>query len=345
MRLQEFRPRGVHLVGSVPLENAASVYRMAGAILGSRLARLSDGETGERTSWIHWQASVFATHPGFEPAEAAGAGYSAGVRVRLRDGVDPSGLRFGALGYARTAQTSFAGFARAEDDGEIPPGLRFQVSLPTPLAPVSWFVEPGDRASVEPAYEEAMLREVREMASAIPKRRLAVQWDVAVEIALLEGILPAHFSPVESGIVERLVRLANATPPDVELGFHFCYGDAGHEHFKQPDDLAKLVGLANAITPRLRRPLDWLHVPVPRDRDDHAYFAPLAGLELAPTTRLHLGLVHRSDGVAGARRRIAAARRFVEDFGVGTECGLGRRPPETIPDLLTLHAEIADPLT
>jgi len=30
------------------------------------------------------------------------------------------------------------------------------------------------------------------------------------------------------------------------------------------------------------------------------------------------------------------------DFGIGTECGFGRRDASTIPDLLRTHAEVAD---
>jgi hypothetical protein len=149
---------------------------------------------------------------------------------------------------------------------------------------------------------------------------------------------------VEDGIVRRLVRLGNAIPDGAELGVHLCYGDADHQHFKEPEDLSKLVRLANAIASGLTRPLDWIHVPVPRSRTDAAYFAPLADLRLPHSARLFLGLVHRTDGAEGAWRRIRAARAFVRDFGVGTECGLGRRPPETIPDLLKLHAEITDPV-
>ncbi len=43
------QPRGVHLVGSVPLGDAEDVFRTANAILGGRLRRIPDGETGERT--------------------------------------------------------------------------------------------------------------------------------------------------------------------------------------------------------------------------------------------------------------------------------------------------------
>ena len=88
--------------------------------------------------------------------------------------------------------------------------------------------------------------------------------------------------------------------------------------------------------------VDFIHLPVPRGRDDDAYFAPLKDLALTPGTELILGLVHHTDGVAGARRRIAAAEKVVSGFGIGTECGFGRRAESTIADLLRIHAEVAD---
>ncbi len=83
-------------------------------------------------------------------------------------------------------------------------------------------------------------------------------------------------------------------------------------------------------------------MPVPRNRADDAYFAPLRQLELRPETELCLGLVHYTDGVDGARARLDAAKNHVRDFSIATECGFGRRDPATIPALLRLHAEIAD---
>lgn len=51
-----------------------------------------------------------------------------------------------------------------------------------------------------------------------------------------------------------------------------------------------------------------------------------------------------TDGAEGARHRIESARTFVEDFGIATECGFGRRPPEQVQPLLDLHAELAEQL-
>lgn len=335
----------IHLVGSVPLASAQDVMRTASALLGPRLRRVPDGETGVRANWIRWQSAVFQRHPAFEVAVPADpAAYSPGSHVRLRPAAADAPLAFGPLGYAEAALASYASLGELRRAGQVPRDLRFQVSLPTPLAPVTWFVAPEDQPRVEPAYEAALLAEVDEIARAIPHEDLSIQWDVAVEFALLEGLRPAHFRPLEDGICSRLVRLANGVPPGVEVGFHLCYGDADHAHFKEPDDTAKLVRVANAVVAGVARPIDWIHLPVPRGRTDAAYFSPLSGLSLGAETRLHLGLVHLTDGAAGAERRIRAARRFAGDFGVGTECGLGRRPPATIPRLLALHAEIADAL-
>jgi hypothetical protein len=80
-----------------------------------------------------------------------------------------------------------------------------------------------------------------------------------------------------------------------------------------------------------------LHLPVPKDRTDDAYFAPLKGLQLAAGTQLYLGLLHEDDE-AGDKTRAAAARRSVADFGVATECGWGRKDPARVPGLIATHA-------
>ena len=77
-------------------------------------------------------------------------------------------------------------------------------------------------------------------------------------------------------------------------------------------------------------------------RDDAAYFQPLEGLLLPPATEVYLGLIHATDGTSGAARRIESAQKFLADFGIATECGLGRRNPDSIPGLLALHADVAD---
>ena len=83
-----------------------------------------------------------------------------------------------------------------------------------------------------------------------------------------------------------------------------------------------------------------MHMPVPAERDDDAFYAPLSMLKLRPETELYLGLVHDTDGVEGTLSRITAAKRHVKDFGIATECGFGRRPADSVPGLVDLHSKI-----
>ena len=148
------------------------------------------------------------------------------------------------------------------------------------------------------------------------------------------GEMLARFSAI-------LTDLAGHVPADIELMFHFCYGDSNHKHVVEPTDMADMVDMANRLSADIKRTIELIHMPVPRDRSDDAYFAPLARLRLKPETELSLGLVHYTDGVAGTRKRLSAAERHVDKFSIATECGFGRRAPKTIAELLRIHAEIA----
>jgi len=346
-------PRDILIVGSVPLADSEAVFRAVAGALGARVRRIPDGETGARINWIESQSPVFDRHPMFELApqdegrDADWRNRQAGAKWKikpwhvLRDGADPSGLEFGPLGYAQAAIESFAIFSRLKAERVLPKTCRFQVSLPTPYNVIDQRITPSQRLAVEAAYERRMLQEVDAIAAAIPAGELAIQWDTAHEIQNLDGGRPHWFDNPEQGILERLTRIGAHIPRGVELGYHLCYGDFMHRHFIEPKDMGTLVRLANALA-NVRRPIDWIHMPVPIARHDDAYFAPLRDLKLQPATRLYLGLIHFTDGVEGSRRRLAAAHKVVDDFGIATECGFGRRAPETIPQLLKIHAAVAD---
>jgi SAM-dependent methyltransferase len=338
------RAHGVHLVGSVPLASAEAVFQTVAAEIGDRLRRIPDGETGPRSDWIVWQLPVFTSQPQLEVVPPGPNSWRPLPRVRLAEGTRPESLAFGALGYADAALASYRAFARLKRDGLVPVACRFQVCLPTPLAPISAFVVPEHQRLIEPVYEERLLAELRLILQQVPHEQLAIQWDTNFEFGMLEGVFPVWFEDVKGGILERLLRLSRQVPADVELGYHFCYGDVQHRHFKEPSDAGRLVEVANALTASLGRPLHWIHLPVPRNRTDEAYYAPLRELRLRPETELYLGLVHHTDGVAGTARRLAVAHRFATGFGIATECGWGRRAPATIPELLQIHRELSAPV-
>ena len=63
------------------------------------------------------------------------------------------------------------------------------------------------------------------------------------------------------------------------LGFHFCYGDLAHRHLVEPADLSLSVRMANLAISSAKRSIAWVHMPVPINRSDDAYFAPLRELK------------------------------------------------------------------
>ncbi len=332
-----------HLVGSVPLQDAQAVFTEVGSHLHGRLKRLPDGETGERSNWIRWQYEVLENCPQLT-ANASDPSTKRLAQFQLRDGASIEDVDLGNLGYSDAAIASYDVFAVQKKAGLIAADCRFQVSLPTPLAPMQFYVSPELRAALEPRYESALLRELNTITAAIPADQLAIQWDTAVEFGILEGTFASHLTDPLPDVLDRVVRLGNAVPPGIELGYHLCYGDSNHKHFCEPTDAGHLVDVANGINDGLERRLDWIHMPVPKERLDDAFYAPLASLQLSQETDLFLGLIHMTDGEDGTLRRIAVARRHCGGFGVATECGFGRRPAETVPPLLQLHASVADHL-
>ena len=344
----------VHLVGSVSLPSATAVFEQVSARVGNDIARLSDGETGERGVPFPFRTDLAASitnTPGmvFKHVWKVSADLTFDL-YGLAPGARAQDIEFGALGFATAAKASYTEFKRLRAAGKIPTDVRMQVSLPTPLLVEISFVTVADVVPLWPAFERAMLRELKEIAAAIPHADLAIQWDVAAEICtILEGGMPQLAQMISrEQVLNSIIRITEAVPPDIPTGWHFCYGDTGvstedceTHHIVEPRDLGVLVALANDLCARVKRSLDWLHMPVPRTRDDPVYFAPLENLRLKPGMQLYLGLVHKRDGLEGAKRRIAAAKSFYPTFGVGTECGLGRRKPEDIPGLLDLHHEVA----
>ena len=140
---------------------------------------------------------------------------------------------------------------------------------------------------------------------------------------------------------DMLGRLGDAVPAGVELGYHLCYGSPADEHLVQPKDAAVLVEMLEGIAAATKRPIDFFHIPVPKERTDEAFYAPLKTWKRPAGTELYLGLLHHDDE-AGDRTRVAVAKKFISDFGLSAECGWGRTEPGRLPGLLKGHRAAAE---
>lgn len=344
--------RPVLLVGSVPLQSAEQVFEAAGAQLGPALRTISDGETGPRLGWITWLWHQLAQRPGMEVKASIPIGGDLNqvmTVLAIKEGIKPSELELRPFGYVQEAQASYKKFKAAQASGKLPSHLRFQVTFPSPMV-IASNVAGADRHEVVAAFEKALSEEIDELCTLIPPQDLAIQLDMVEPCGEEHRRHPGRARPfadkanfwwtLDEG-VDSAARVANTVHPKAQLGFHLCYGDPDGKHVIEPMDATVLTDLINALSQRVTRQIDWIHLPVPIERDDEAYFAPLKNLKTQPGTQLYLGLLHHEDGVEGAKRRIDTAKKFVADFGLATECGLGRLPADVVPGLLDLHRRAA----
>ena len=342
-------PPIVHFVGSIPLPDSETVFRTLSAAGGRHIRRLPDGETGIRKTWIRFLQQVLADNPAIEVANDVppfkftqwdGKVLREIPRLRVKPGAKPDPDTFDT-GYAAMAIASWGVFERLQSSGVIPAGVRFQISLPTPIAPTYNNMVPSDRPALLPALTRHLTGEVDKIAAALPNDRIAVQWDVCQEVLAWEGYYEPGPVDFRSETLAVLTEIGDAVPAAIELGYHFCYGSPADEHCVQPKDMAIMVEMANAISDGLRRPIQFIHMPVPKNRTDEGYFAPLEGLRLRPETQLYLGLVHHNDA-QGDAARLAAARRHARVDGVATECGMARGDPARLSSVLAAHISVAE---
>jgi hypothetical protein len=261
-------------------------------------------------------------------------------RLRLKPGAEPDPTSF-KTGYADMAIQSWSIFDRLQKGGIIPPSIKFQVSLPTPIAPTYNNLVPGDRPRLLPALTRHFVGEVAKIAEALPSDRIAVQWDVCQEVLAWEGYYEKGPVDFRTETLEVLASMGDSVPASIELGYHLCYGSPADEHLVQPRDTSVMVEMANGIAERVTRPIQFFHMPVPKSRRDDGYFIPLERLKLDPGTELYLGLIHYDDA-AGDAARLEAARRHVRVDGVATECGMARGDPTRLPALLAAHVRAVE---
>jgi hypothetical protein len=200
---------------------------------------------------------------------------------------------------------------------------------------------------VHAAYAKAMKAEISKMLEVIPADDLAIQLDLAWEVVDL-SIGDEQYFPwwPQSTLDEKferymtdLVDLASGIPEAVPLGLHWCYGTWGGWPMTEMPSLDLCVRLSNVAVERIKRRVDFVHMPVV-ERPDDAFLAPLRDLDIG-STRVYLGLIHPQDGPEGANRRIDLAKKYLKDFGISAVCGFGRENPRELGDILDLHKTAA----
>jgi hypothetical protein len=357
----------VLLVGSIPGSDATDAMTLCGNEIGDLIECIPDGETGTRRIWInHLAASVYHGNPALEtvnrplPIDAkhpdewrtasetwAPRGYDDHWQFRVKAGVDL--VRFEDLGYANAAKESYPDFCALRDAGIVQKDARFMVALPLVESAIRpFFTNSEDFEIMWRSYSDALKREVMTLTDCIPSNDVVLQWDICLEVVAIEtaAVEQQVFPWQPAG--DPLERFENAikfaatcVPSRTLMGLHLCYGVLGHRHLIEPQNLSVVTNMANRAAALIDRDIDYYHMPVPRDRNDDAYFEPLQNLQPG-TAKLYLGLIHTTGGAETSLALLATAKKHATNFGVATECGFGRRPRETMAELFHIHRLIAD---
>jgi hypothetical protein len=205
-------------------------------------------------------------------------------RLHVKPGtrLDPATVK---TGYADMAIQSWRLFDRLQQEGVIPAGVKFQISLPTPIAPTYNNMVPTDRPALIPVLTTHMLGEVAAIAHALPNDRIALQWDVCQEVIAWEGYYEPGPIDFRQETIAELIAIGDGVPAEIELGYHLCYGSPADEHVIQPKDAGIMVEIVNAVSAGVGRLIQFFHLPVPKPRTDDAYFCTARRAEVAPGNR------------------------------------------------------------
>lgn len=331
-----------YLTGSINAPTVEDAFRLVGSRLQPSVTRVPDGEPGSRANWVLTQTPHFLDNATLDVVDIEGRKVA-----RLLPGATAADVEFPRFDYQDHAAASYQLFRAARERGELAPESKFLVSIPTPFNAVNFFVAFDSQVEVARAYEKPLRDSVEAIQAAIPHEDLVIQWDLPVEDATVEGWFPNPYGDVEE-IYAVTARPASWVHDDVELAFHLCYGDSkfgaspfmgdppdevaaarGGRHV-YPRDASTIVAVANGLSRHVPRRIDVIQAATVTTWNKLAHWQPLANLAIEPETQFYLGLVHAEDGAAGARYRAALAAKFLDGFGLSTECGLGRHSAEQI---------------
>jgi hypothetical protein len=231
-------------------------------------------------------------------------------------------------------------FDRLQQAGVIPPKVKFQICIPTPIAPTYNNMVPSDRPKLLPALTEHFAGEVAKIAQALPNDRIALQWDVCQEVLAWEGYYEPGPVDVRVETIDVLAKVGDAVPAAIELGYHLCYGSPADEHMVQPKDAGSWSRSRMRSPQKWRVPIQFFTCRCPRAAATTPISRRSKSCSSAMRPELYLGLIHHDDA-RGDAARLAAARRHARVDGIGTECGMARGDPARLPALLAAHARAA----
>lgn len=336
--------RRVHLVGTVPADDAGAAFELYSSTLDGRLPTyIPDGETGDRQDWVQRIIDGLRDHPDLRLLrDGDWSDYQKTPYFAVRSGHRFSSVELDYFKYFQQSWPSFQDFRnRVGQDVSLQVGVPSQIDL----ALIAFGFKPAGFTHLAP-FRDANVREITRIHS-VAGDDVVFQLEIPIPLILL-GRMPERLQPIAANrLAAELAKVVRRSPRGARFGIHLCYGDMNHRSMADPEDSSALVRLSNAIVsawPKDQR-LEFVHAPFARGVEppplEEGFYEPLDRLRLPAETRFAAGIVHeRRSPEELVRLRDQIESLLGRSVDVGAACGLGRRDRERAESNLRLSTEV-----
>ncbi|GHO50933.1 hypothetical protein [Ktedonospora formicarum] len=213
--------RSIHLVGSIPCENAEDGMRLALSKNGHYLRTLSDGEAGGE--WIIPIIRSLRENPSISvQAEGDWSSYKNVLVLRVRRGAK---LKADSLDFGRVAlfEESYPLFQKLREEYQQP-DLAYQVSIAGDLDVALLSMGMQGALRHRSVFAEETIREIRAIQTKA-HGDVVFQLELPIELVLVTKMPGFLQSAVSRFLARKVLRLVKEAPAGTRFGVHLCLGD------------------------------------------------------------------------------------------------------------------------
>lgn len=339
--------RHVHLVGTVPADDAKAAFELFATELGDRLPPwVPDGETGDRLNWIQRIIESLRSHPDLRLArDGDWSDYGKTPCFEVAPNRSFTTLDLDYYEYFQESWPAFQGF---RDSLDRPVSLQVGIPGHLDLALCAFGFKPGAAFRNVAPFRDATVREIT-LIQAAGGDDVVFQLEVPIPLILLTRVPSRGQALAAARLAAEILKVVRRTRRGTRFGIHLCYGDMNHRSMAEPEDTRPAVLLANALVKQWpqAQELEFIHMPFGRGIEppplDGSFYAALAELRLPPEVRFAAGIVHEGRELDELRRLRNRIETLVgRPVDVAAACGLGRRDRERAVRNLALSQALAE---
>lgn len=337
--------RSIHLVGSLPADNAEDAMRFALASSGKHLHTLTDGETGG--DWVVPIVESLRNNPNLTVrTEGDWSSYKRILVLRVRRGarLQADSLDFGRVSFF---ETNYPLFKKLREEYNYP-DLAYQVGIASDFDMAFFTLGLLGAIRHRRVFAEATAREI-EQIQAKAGDDVIFQLEMPVELVFVSKMPSFLQAAMSRFLAKGVLQLVKKAPAGTRFGIHLCLGDLNNQALGRLSTTAPLVALANALSSQwpADKKLEYVHVPLAAGENPppltEAFYRDLSRLALTHDVRFVAGFVHEKPTLDEQRQVLRWVEQYIgHSVDVAAACGLRRRERPIAKTILERSAELVE---